>query len=249
MSRKPTGKQEQPSGPPSRTSRQSRTAAARERAAAERARQRRRERGRRLALGVGGLTLSGAVTVGVLVGVNSGHKASPVRAHTDGVALAASQGTAQPPWPRPADTAQRAQGAGLLVASSEGSRVHFHVHLDILVNGTPTPVPADLGIGTTGLAELHTHDGTGVMHIESPQQTQWTLGQLFDEWNVRLSTTQIGGLAASPTSPLTAYVNGHAVPANPAAIRLRAHDEIALVYGKLASDQQVPKSFAFPAGE
>lgn len=249
MSRKSTGKQEQPTGSPPRSSRQSRTAAARERAAAERARQRRREQGRRLALGVGGLIVLGAVAVGVIIGVNSGHKASPVRVHTDGVALAASQGTAQPPWPRPADTTQRAQEAGLLVASNEGNRVHFHVHLDILVNGKPTPVPADLGIGTTGLAELHTHDGTGVLHIESPQQSQWTLGQLFDEWNVRLTGTQIGGLAASPTTPLTAYVNGRAMLGNPAAISLRAHDEIALVYGKLASDQQVPKSYVFPAGE
>jgi hypothetical protein len=39
---------------------------------------------------------------------------------------------------------------------------------------------------------LHTHDDTGVIHIESPTSTEYTLGQFFAEWNQTLSSTQIG---------------------------------------------------------
>jgi hypothetical protein len=29
---------------------------------------------------------------------------------------------------------------------------------------------------------LHTHDGTGIIHIESPIKRDFTLGQFFDIW-------------------------------------------------------------------
>jgi hypothetical protein len=133
----------------------------------------------------------------------------------------------------------------------EGTSRHFHVHLDILVNGQTAPVPQGLGISASGgaMSELHTHDATGLLHIESPSSSKrYVLGQLFAEWNVRLDTTDLGVLKTDPTHTLTAYVDGKTQTGNPAAIALTGHREIALVYGPAGQKVTVPASYAFPSG-
>jgi len=53
-----------------------------------------------------------------------------------------------PPWPAPADATAAARNAGLPMLSSEGNVEHIHVHLDVLNDGQPVPVPANIGIDT-----------------------------------------------------------------------------------------------------
>lgn len=157
----------------------------------------------------------------------------------------------RPTWPRPDDTADRARAIGLSVAPMEGTALHFHTHLDILVDGRPVAVPAGLGISDSGqeMAELHTHDTTGVLHIEAPATGKhYRLGQLFTEWNLRLDATDLGDLKAGGGRTLTAYVDGRRQGGDPAAIELTRHREIALVYGPANARPKVPSSYAFPAG-
>jgi hypothetical protein len=134
---------------------------------------------------------------------------------------------------------------------AEGTVEHIHAHLDVIVNGQPVVVPADLGIdqSTRQLSPLHTHDTTGVLHIESPVKANFSLGQLFTEWQVSLSANQIGGLNVGDGKVLQAYVNGKPSTGNPAGIVLNAHDEIAIVYGTPAQQANPPSSYTFPAGE
>lgn len=83
--------------------------------------------------------------------------------------------------------------AGLSLTSQETLNVHCHVHLDVFVNGAPVAVPAELGInvgpdgkapphGSPGIAPLHTHDTSGVLHIEAPKEQAFTLREVFIEW-------------------------------------------------------------------
>jgi hypothetical protein len=52
---------------------------------------------------------------------------------------------------------------------AEGTAVHIHQHLDLYVDGAKAPVPAGIGIDpAVGFAPLHTHDASGVIHVESP---------------------------------------------------------------------------------
>jgi hypothetical protein len=134
----------------------------------------------------------------------------------------------------------------------EGTAAHYHTHLDILVNGEPVTVPANLGIhpAGTGMSELHTHDERGVLHIEAPSKgVRYTLGQLFAEWDVRLDEQGIGGLDVGATNTLRAYVDGELVDGNPANIELEPHGQIALVYGPADTEVDVPDSFEFAEGE
>ena len=88
------------------------------------------------------------------------------------------------------------------------------------------------------------------MHIEAARAGQpFTLGQLFTEWNVRLTSTQMGALKATGNNTLTTYVNGQKVPGNPASLRLASHQQITLVYGPAGQQIEVPDSYDFGPGE
>ncbi|WP_157570596.1 hypothetical protein [Microtetraspora malaysiensis] len=155
-----------------------------------------------------------------------------------------------PPWKLPADPVKGAREAGLSVQPMEGAVKHFHSHMDIIVNGKPIPVAADLGISTAEqvMSELHTHDASGVIHIEAfTTDKRYTLGQLFKEWEVRLDSTHLGGLTAGGKNVLRAYVNGDQVHGDPRTIELLPRQEIALVYGPAGERVDVPSTYTFPA--
>ncbi len=125
---------------------------------------------------------------------------------------------------------------------------HIHAHLDIIINGVYFLVPSQIGIPGNCFFWLHTHDESGIIHIESPVNRDYTLGQFFDIWNKKLNNDQIFNYVANANNPLTVYVNGTKVPngTNYRDIKLHAHDEIAIVYGLPPST--IPSSYKFPQG-
>lgn len=162
------------------------------------------------------------------------------------------EGTAMPPWPLPADPVALAKDAGLRVEPMEGTAKHFHAHLDVIVDGEPVVVPANLGIHPSGngMSELHTHDQRGVLHVEAPTADQrYTLGQVFAQWDVRLDTDTLGGLESDSENSLRAYVDGERHKGNPAGIELTEHRQIALIYGPEDADVDVPAEYDFKPGE
>jgi hypothetical protein len=104
-------------------------------------------------------------------------------------------------------------------------------------------VPAGIGIDTRAgtISPLHTHDDSGVIHVESPTESTFSLAQFFAEWQVVLSASQLVGLRTTNGVELLAYVNGQQVPGNPGALILHDHDQIALVYG--AAPNPIPSSY------
>ena len=159
---------------------------------------------------------------------------------------------AGPPWTAGAKGLQlRLRKIGLPALSAEGQALHIHQHLDIYVRGRHETVPGNIGIEPNGgfISPLHTHDTTGVMHVESPTVESFSLGQFFAVWGVPLSATQLGGLKTGGANQLRAWVNGKAVNADPTRIVLDAHQEIVLAYGTAAQmPKKVPSSYDFPAG-
>jgi hypothetical protein len=158
-----------------------------------------------------------------------------------------------PPWPLPENAQPYIAAAGLSVLTAEQLQVHYHVHLDIIDNGSNVTVPAGIGFvikngRATGITVLHTHNTSGVLHIESAADKAYTLGQAFTEWGVALSATQVGGLQADSGHVLATYVNGKQFSGDPATIRLKKHLEIAIWYGPTGTTPKVPKSYRFPAG-
>ena len=88
---------------------------------------------------------------------------------------------------------------------------------------------------------LHTHDQTGVIHIESPVQKFYTLGDFFAVWGQPLSSGQVGPAKGT----LAVYVDGSRYAGDPASITLTAHKLIQIDVGK----DVTPQPFTFPSGE
>lgn len=151
------------------------------------------------------------------------------------------------PWPPEYEfLADRLLPLGLTTLPQEAVTTHYHAHLDIFVDGKKIAVPPLIGInqGAGYITELHTHDGRGVIHVESPKENDsFTLGQFVAEWGVFLNARCIGAYC----NGLKWYLNGKLQTGNPADYTLRSHDEIAIVVGK--PPKKIPSSFAFQSGE
>src|SRR3954453_15081258 len=104
--------------------------------------------------------------------------------------------------------------------------------LRVYVNGQQEPVPANIGIDPSGafLAALHTHDDSGIIHMESDSAYPFKLGQFFDMWGVKFTPTQVGAYYNQGKNTLQVYVNGKKV-ADPVKYQMKPHDAIVVAYG------------------
>jgi len=109
---------------------------------------------------------------------------------------------------------------------------HIHAHLTMYINGSNLPLPANMGIATDGSCFywLHTHDTTGVIHIESPSQRIFTLGNFFDEWAKVFPALGYPPELDLSSSSWVAYVNGKLYKGDFHTIPLDAHAIITLAY-------------------
>jgi hypothetical protein len=138
---------------------------------------------------------------------------------------------------------------GIQCNSMEQLQYHIHAHLDVYVNGHQIYVPPQIGIiDDKCIYWLHTHDSTGIVHIESPVKKDYTLGQFFQIWKSKLGNSSSFEQVLGGKQVPTVYVNGNKVPSNInyKDVPLKAHNEIALVYG--TPPKSIPSSYSFPEG-
>jgi hypothetical protein len=165
--------------------------------------------------------------------------------------------TAPPPWLAPATVDNGAESASYVAAAGlpwaeEMLAVHYHAHLDIVIDGEKVTVPAGLGFvlddGDTSLAPLHTHDDSGIIHIENDVPATFSLGQVFIEWGVRLTADCIGAACAGDGKELTVFVDGKRYDGDPTRLVLARHQEIAIEYGDTGHLPEPPSAYEFPEG-
>jgi hypothetical protein len=140
--------------------------------------------------------------------------------------------------------------------TSEQTLFHIHAHLAIFVNGTARQVPAAVGVPGPQAQEtpngpfvaagtcfywLHTHAPDGIIHIESPVQRTYTLGEFFDEWGQPLGPDRVG----PATGRVVALYNGKVYQGDPRTIPLTAHAQIQLDIG---TPLIAPQPVTFSAG-
>jgi hypothetical protein len=144
-----------------------------------------------------------------------------------------------PPWP--AELGQlRARLDAIGLPARAGTSLHTHQHLDVFVNGRRVIVPAGIGIGDGFHSPLHTHDASGVIHVESTTVRSYSLAEFFAVWGVRLTKTCLAGECGD--GKLHFFVDGK--PAvDPNLIVLTQHQEIAVALGP--PPEPVPSSYRF----
>lgn len=125
------------------------------------------------------------------------------------------------------------------------SPIHYHVDLMIVINGKNVSIPAGIGGGDSGVCiqPLHNHvseAGTNVIHIETPINRTYTLGDYFTVWahspNVQgpkpviFNQNSIFNYTVSGGNELRMYVNGQQSTAY-GLLPLQAHEIVVIVYG------------------
>ena len=99
-----------------------------------------------------------------------------------------------------------------------GSVYHSHPTLTITIIGVNFPLPPTPGTVDNGcLQPIHTHDATGVLHIETDQNRDYTLGDWFLLWGhwannpttAIFNSTQIFDHKVDGTHHLNMTVNGN----------------------------------------
>jgi len=241
---------------------------AREKLARLRAQEARRRRRRIWLAGTGGLAVVAAAVVAITLAV-SGGGAPPLKLAALGTlgplrtppppGPAGPEGVPVPDAAPLAGTATKATGRtvdGIGCQTSEQTLFHIHAHLTIFVNGSPRQVPAAVGIpGARAQSTpqgpfidsgncfywLHTHAADGIIHIESPVERTYTLGEFFDEWGQPLGPAQVGPVRGH----LTAIYDGQVYRGNPRGIPLTAHAQIQLEIG---TPLVAPVSITWPVG-
>lgn len=63
--------------------------------------------------------------------------------------------------------------------------LHIHPNLRIVVDGEEEAIPANIGITNTCMAEIHTHDSSGQLHVETATHERFerlSFADFFDVW-------------------------------------------------------------------
>jgi hypothetical protein len=120
---------------------------------------------------------------------------------------------------------------GITCAPSMVETYHVHAHLTVIYNGQWLQMPENVGITPSCYYEVHMHDHTGIIHIESPVVRHYTLGEFFDIWGEPLTNTNVAGI----TGNIVAYINDNGEArrymGDLRAIELTSHRDITLQIG------------------
>lgn len=121
---------------------------------------------------------------------------------------------------------------------------HIHAHLRMFIDGTEAWVPAGVGVTRPIVLDpdrkdpvvkaamayywLHTHDESGVIHAEAPEEHHFTLGQFFDIWGQPLTRHQVGPAKGD----VKVLVDGKPFTGDPRDVPITPHGVIQLNVGR-----------------
>jgi hypothetical protein len=116
-----------------------------------------------------------------------------------------------------------AKAAGIPCDHLEQTQTHYHAAIQIVYQGVVHPIPANIGIQGDRAAPscyywLHVHAAyVDTIHIESPANRTFTLGDFFTVWTVwnraqgkpaePLDSTHVSTITLTPEETLVVYVD------------------------------------------
>jgi len=117
---------------------------------------------------------------------------------------------------------------------------HFHTRVVVVDGGNLLTIPAYVGIRSDCIYWLHTHDDSGVIHVETPItefSTTFTLGDFFSVWGQPIDSSRVAAATVESGQTMRVWVQeGPSAQArswskNPAAIPLHDCELITVVIG------------------
>jgi hypothetical protein len=160
--------------------------------------------------------------------------------------------------------------AGVKCDRLEQTALHYHAALQIVYQGTVHNLKDNIGIQTdpTGATVscyywLHVHAGEpNVIHIESPPNKTFTLGQFMDVWNAwskanggdaqKLDSTHVSTITLAPDQTMKVFIDlgdgkgAQPFTGDPRTIPLKSHEVITIEV--TPPDVTPPPAFTVPSG-
>jgi hypothetical protein len=126
--------------------------------------------------------------------------------------------------------------------------LHIHEHLTILISGKSRVVPALIGARLpAGFLPIHTHDTSGIIHVESTLNRTFTLGDFFSVWGQPFNSQQILGSQVDATHKIVMTVNGRVRKSFDNWV-LHEHDDIVISYQRRSKPVPRLPLYVFPPG-
>lgn len=133
------------------------------------------------------------------------------------------------------------------------TQTHFHTHLEVWANGGPgtgvqAPIPAQIGISGAGFCWLHTHDTSGIIHIEAPTSRAkqgFHLSDFVKVW--RLSNPE-ATLSAGPGEKEVVYVDGKLWNGPATSVPLKSLEWITIELLAPNQSPTPPPTYQWPSG-
>lgn len=92
--------------------------------------------------------------------------------------------------------------------SDMATKFHIHPKLEIVINGERRQIPKNIGVQPSCMNPLHTHEEDGTLHVESPEQRDFTLADFFAVWNKPFTREQILDQKTDGEHVIRVMVNG-----------------------------------------
>ncbi len=210
-----------------------------------------RSRNRNIGIIVGVVVIAAVVGLVIVLGGNN---------NTDDAATPTSSAPVLPqpdtlagimkaqPWPNNTEQLPaRLAELNLPQLSDTAGALHHHIQLYVYVDGQSVVVPANIGLSSQAASPLHTHDDTGLVHVESADPDfAPVLGQFMDVWGVYFTKDCLGDQCNQGNRQVRVYENGQQYTGDPTLMPLSDLTAVVITYGTPA-DLPDPMPSSFPS--
>lgn len=107
-----------------------------------------------------------------------------------------------------------------LINGHTNLKQHIHPEFSITVDGVPETLPANIGVTDDCMAEIHTHDATGMVHIETVHPKTFVLADFYAVSGTALERPGYNVSVSSNATPVQ----------DPLTMQLADHQKIEIVY-------------------
>jgi hypothetical protein len=220
-----------------------------------------RKIGRRKWYRIGAAVLVVVIAAGAVTFVLLNNNGSSTSTAQDPATLPGIMRTAAPWQPEYQQLQARLNVLGFPALSQEALAFHIHQDLQIFIHGHAEQVPACIGIFAPGnsacpdeagssqaapfLTVIHTHDASGIIHVESPVKKTYTLGNFFNVWGLYFTNRCVGAYCNDATNSVRVFLNGKPYQGDPVSLPLTQHELIVVTYGTSKElPNPIPKTYS-----
>jgi len=105
-------------------------------------------------------------------------------------------------------TSRTNREVALTCTTDMATEFHIHPNLEIIINGQKQELIKNIGVGPTCMTSLHTHDNSGVVHVESPEKRDFILADFFAVWKKTFNKDEILDYKTDEKHMIRMTING-----------------------------------------